>query len=349
MEFTHGGDWAAFEQEYGALPLDFSASLSPFGMPEAVRAAAIDAIRDAARYPDPKCRSLRAALTERHGLPAEQIVCGAGAADLIYRIAHTLRPKQALLPAPTFSEYARAVREAGGAVRLHPLRQEDDLRPDGSFLDAIGADTELVFLCQPNNPTGLLADGALLRRVLRRCGEVGAVLVADECFLDLTAEPERFSLEGELAASNHLVILKAFTKTFAMAGLRLGYALCGDPVLAARLQSCGQPWAVSAPAQAAGLAALREREYEKQVRAYLCSERPRVARELEGLGFRVLPGEANYLLFFSRRTDLDDCLRRRGFLIRSCADFSGLGPGWYRIAIREREDNDALLRALREV
>lgn len=346
MDFSHGGDWAAFEQEYGALPLDFSASLSPFGMPEAVRAAAAEAIRDAERYPDPRCRSLCAALSERHGVPAEQIVCGAGAAELIYRIARTLQPKHALLPAPTFSEYACAVREVGGAVRVHPLR---DLRLDASFLDAIEADTDLVFLCQPNNPTGLLADGALLRRVLRRCEDVGAVLVADECFLDFAAEPERFTLLGALAGSKNLVILKAFTKTCAMAGLRLGYALCGDPALAARLRSCGQPWAVSTPAQAAGLAALRERDYEARLRDYLQTERPRVQRALCDLGFRVLPGEANFLLFFSTDPDLDLRLKPRGILIRSCADFPGLGKGWYRIAIRRREENDALLRALREV
>ena len=349
MERTHGGDWAAYEMEYGALPLDFSASISPLGLPEAARAAAAAALEHADRYPDPLCRRLRAALSEHHGVPAERIVCGAGAADLIDRLARTLRAKRALIPAPTFSEYERALRAAGSAVTRFPLAKETGFALPDAFSDAIGPGVELVFLCQPNNPTGLLTEPELTHRVLRRCAEVGAVLVADECFLDFAESPARYSLAAALAQWKKLVILKAFTKTYAMAGLRLGYALCGDAALAERLQGCGQPWAVSAPAEAAGRAALGDADYVLRLRKLLQAERPRVAEALTGLGFSVLPGAANYLLFYSADHALGEKLRCRGILLRDCADFPGLGAGWYRAAIRTRAENNALIRALREV
>ena len=133
-----------------------------------------------------------------------------------------------------------------------------------------------------------------------------------------------------------------------MAGLRLGYALCADAGLLDALRQAGQPWAVSTPAQAAGLAALREEDYVRAVRALIAAERPRLAAGLAALGCRVAPGQANYLLFFCAR-ELCGPLRRRGILLRSCANYKGLGPGWYRAAVRTGAENDRLLRAIGEV
>lgn len=348
MNDTHGGDWAAYEMEYGAPPLDFSASLSPLGMPERAKQAAAAALEHAARYPDPHCRALRAALSERFFVPTEQIVCGAGAADLIWRLAAALRPKRAVLPAPTFTEYERALCAFGCEIHRVPLLEKEDFAMTDRFLRAITAETDLVILCQPNNPTGMLCAPALLRRVLSRCAAVGAMLLADECFLDFTEDGDRFSLLPEISNAPQLVILRAFTKTYAMAGLRLGYALCGDASFAERLQRCGQPWSVSAPAEAAGRAALEEPSYEPRLRAVVRRERERMLASLRGLGFRVVPGTANYLLFYSENHALGESLKARGILLRDCAAFPGLGPGWYRAAVRTAAENDLLLGALKE-
>ena len=177
----------------------------------------------------------------------------------------------------------------------------------------------------------------------------GVTLVVDECFLDLTEEPSRYTIVPLLEEYPRLVILRAFTKTYAMAGLRLGYALCGSAETAQALRDCAQPWSVSVPAEAAGLAALKETAYEREVRAFLRTERARMLRALAALGFRAVPGQANFLLFFSEDTSLAQRLRGRGILLRDCRDFPGLAPGWYRAAIRKREENDALLKALGEV
>lgn len=349
MKLLHGGDWAGFETEYGKAPLDFSANISPIGLPDGVREAVIQALERADRYPDPLCRELRTALAAYHGVPRETIVCGNGASDLIYRLCRTLRPKRAAVFVPGFAEYALALRAEACAVTEIPLPEAEDFCLTSKQLEQVPPETELAFLCNPNNPTGLLTERDALCEFAGRCRERGTVLCVDECFLDFCRETENHSLIGELKRNPTLVILKAFTKTYAMAGLRLGYVLCGSVDLAERLQACGQPWAVSEIAQAAGLAALRGEDYVNQSRTLITAERQRVAAKLAELGLRVIPGEANYLLFQSADTALAEKLRSRSVLIRDCANYAGLSRGWYRTAIRTPAENDALLAAVREV
>jgi len=349
MELIHGGDWAGFEKEYGKAPLDFSANISPLGLPASVKAAAIAALDTAERYPDPKCRALRAALADYHGVGAETIVCGNGAAELIDRICHALRPGRAAVFTPGFSEYARALRAVGCAVTEIGLSDGRDFRLTGEEAAQIPADCGLVFLCNPNNPTGLLTERDTLREILNRCCRArGAVLVVDECFLDFCEDPAAHSLTGALQSYPGLIVLKAFTKTWAMAGLRLGYALCGSRETAEKLQACGQPWAVSNIAQAAGIAAMRERAYLDRLRALVTSERRRMAAALTALGLRVIPGNANFLLVYSGDVFLAEKLRERGILIRDCRNFAGLTAGWYRVAVRTASENDVLLREMEE-
>ena len=133
-----------------------------------------------------------------------------------------------------------------------------------------------------------------------------------------------------------------------MAGVRLGYCFSADEALLARMQSAGQPWAVSGLAQAAGVAALRETAYVARVRALIAQQRPRLAAGLRALGLRVLDGRANYLLFQAPET-LGEALRQRGAVLRSCANYPGLGPGWYRTAVRTGPENEQLLTLLAEV
>ena len=349
MTLTHGGDWAGYAAEYGAgAPLlDFSANVSPLGLPAGVAAAIAGCAAGCDRYPDPLCRELSAAIGAAEGVPADWVLCGNGAADLIWRAALALRPARALVTAPAFAEYEAALTATGCAVERYFLREENDFRLDEGFLEAIRPGVGMVFLCEPNNPTGLTTPRPLLLRVLARCRQAGALLVLDECFGDFLADSAAHTLKGELAGGN-LLILKAFTKLYGMAGVRLGYALCADAALLAKLRAAGQPWAVSTPAQAAGLAALKETEYVAAVRALVASERPRLAAGLAALGCRVLPGEANYLLFRCERP-LCQPLRRRGILLRSCDNYHGLGPAWYRTAVRTGAENRRLLAALGEV
>lgn len=342
---THGGDWAGYERTYGSLPLDFSANISPLGLPDGVRAALLQAMEEIPRYPDPHCRRLRESLGKHHGLPPEQILCGNGASDLIHRLAQALRPRRALVTAPAFAEYEAALTQAGCQVTAYPLRREDDFRVTEGILSWITPDLDVLFLCEPSNPAGQITDPVLLGEILDRCDAQGVLAVVDECFEDFL-EDRTHSLVPVLA-HHQLLILRAFTKFYALAGVRLGYCLSRERALLETMAATGQPWPVSNLAQAAGEAALAETEYGCRLRALIRTQRIVLQKELSALGYEVIPGQANYLLFFSGDPLLDQKLASRGVLIRSCADYAGLGPGWFRIAVRGETENRQLLQAIR--
>ena len=171
--------------------------------------------------------------------------------------------------------------------------------------------------------------------------------MVDECFLDFSPDHAKLTAKP-LLGTGPLFLLKAFTKLYGMAGIRLGYALCADTALLDAMQHCGQPWAVSGLAQAAGLAALDETAYVEAVRTLIARQRPLLATGLRALGLRVLDSRANYLLFHGPET-LGEALRPRGVVLRSCANYPGLGPGWYRTAVRTAPENQQLLQTLAEV
>lgn len=338
----HGGG------QYGQpVRLDFSVNTNPLGTPPAVMRAVEASAGRLHQYPDPCCRALVAALAAYEGVPEAYILCGCGAAELIFAYCAALRPRRALELAPTFSEYAAALEAVGCQVERYALRPEDSFAVGEGFLQALertGCDT--VFLCNPNNPTGRLIRPEVLEAACGMCVRRGIRLFVDECFLPLSSGGQ--SLKGRLADMPGLFLLKALTKSHAMAGLRLGYCVCGDAALLDAMRGAGQPWAVSGPAQAAGIAALRETQYVQAVRGLVARERPRLAGELSRLGLRVIPGEANYLLFFSPAPLLEP-LRERGILLRDCGNYRGLEAGWYRTAVRTQEENRRLIQSLEEI
>ncbi len=347
--YTHGGDVLTACTAYGGEVLDYSANLNPLGMPPEVSQAAAQAAMEAVHYPDPLCRKLRQAIACHDGVELEQIVCGNGAADLIFRLAFALRPKRALVTAPTFSEYEQALTSVGCQVEHYRLSQAKDFDLDEGMLEAIRPGIGLVFLCTPNNPTGRLIPQALLLTAAERCRTVGAILVVDECFLPLAGGGP--GLAPWLEQYPNLLLLRAFTKSYAMAGLRLGYCLTANQDLRERIEAIAQPWSVSSPAQAAGTAALTQcPHWPEQARALVERERPVLAAGLEGHGCTVIPSHANYLLFrLAGVNDLKERLLERGVLIRSCGNYDGLGPDWYRVCVKTAEENKRLLTAMGEV
>ena len=345
--YTHGGDVLTARARFGGDVLDCSANLNPLGMPPAVQAAAAAAAADSARYPDPLCRALRAKLAPHEGIPAESILCGNGAADLIFRLVWAVKPHKALVTAPTFAEYASALDTVGCEVKRFFLDEANDFAPTDALVDAVDESIDMVFLCQPNNPTGQLASPELVKKLLRRCGECRTILAVDECFLDFLPDADVWTAKPLLESGN-LVILKAFTKLYGMAGVRLGYCLCSDETLLEKMQTAGQPWAVSSLAQAAGVAALKETAYVDEVRALIARQRPVLTAGLRALGLRVIDGKANYLLFRAP-ADLNERLRPLGTQVRSCENYPGLGPEWYRTAVRTAPENARLLELMKEV
>lgn len=346
MKHIHGGD--IYADNWNEEPLDFSANINPLGMPDSVREAAQQAIAGCLHYPDPFCRALRRAIAARNAVTPQQVFCGNGAADVLYRLMLTLAPKKILLPAPTFAEYEEAARLVGSEIVRFPLGS--DLTVTQAYWDAVTPDMDLVVLCNPNNPTGLLTPKGLVKKGMERCAEVGARLLVDECFHDFLCEPEHSVLTDQLADNPHLILLRSFTKMYAMPGIRLGYCLSSDPQLVDRLYEAGAPWSVSGIAQACGIAAAQDTDFPRKTRAYVALQRAALKRGLEDLGLHVIDGQVNYLLF--RNLCIPDLQRRlhdRGILIRPCANYHGLDDTWFRIAVRNETENFVLLHTLRQL
>ena len=340
-ENQHGGDVYG-----GGITLDFSANTNPLGTPPGVLEAVRRGLPQLHRYPDPYCRQLVQAIAAHEQVPASYVLCGNGAADLIYAYCAALRPRTAAEPAPTFAEYGLGLAQVGCRVAPYFLHQAENFDLGEGFLPFLEAKKpEVVFLCNPNNPTGRLIPLPLLEQILQYCAAQGARLFLDECFLDLTEDG--VSAKSLLAAHPELLILKAFTKSYGMAGIRLGYCLCADNALLRRMAAASPPWNVSTPAQSAGVAALAERDFLQRTLSLLRTERRWLTDNLTALGFWVCPSHANYLLFRGP-LGLREGLLQQGIAIRGCGNYNGLGDGWYRIAVRPHGENEALITATRQ-
>lgn len=332
----HGGDIYG-----GGVMLDFSANTNPFGTPAGVLNAVTAALPEMHRYPDPYCRRLVDAIADFEGVNRDYILCGNGAAELIYAYCAVVHPRTALELAPTFSEYALGLNRVGCSVKNYYLTPDNDFALDEHFLLHLEETTpEAVFLCNPNNPTGALIAPELLKKILDLCKESHIRLFLDECFLDLS--DDGVSMKAFLRDYPNLFLLKAFTKSYGMAGIRLGYCLCSDGELLKAMAQTVQPWNVSSLAQAAGVAALREQDFLQKTRELIQRERPWLKERLGDFGFRVCPSRANYLLFQGPK-DLHSKLKEKGIAIRSCDNYPGLTSGWYRIAVRRHEENAQLI------
>lgn len=339
LRYEHGGDAYAMQ----CVALDFSVNTNPLGMPQAVRHALVSDLDAYSRYPDPHCRALTAALSEHLGVLPENLLCGNGAADLIFRICACHRPAHALTLAPTFSEYERPVRLFGGQITEYALAENTGYLLDDGLLAALTPGVDILFLCNPNNPTGRLVPLPLLLQIADKCRRNGTLLVVDECFMPFSDGASMLPLLNKYP---NLLLLCAFTKLYALAGLRLGYLVASDTALLASVGEYGAQWSVSVPAQAAGLAALSaEPGWTEQTGALVHTQRALVTQQLSALGLRVFPSDTNYLLVKSE-TPLFLPLLRRGILVRDCSNFTGIDARFIRIGLKTEAQNLALIRAI---
>lgn len=347
----HGGNIYGNEIEY-----DFSVNLNPLGPPKSVRDALAAALNHVEEYPDPEYRELRRGLANYWQLAEEQLVPGNGASELIPVIIRTLSPKNCMVTAPCYSGYETALNAAAPSCRIHriPLRAEDDFTlPENICQEIARVKPNLLILTNPNNPNGKRISANRLREIVDACRTAGTVLLVDECFLALSGGDEDSLIHCIRSEALPAVVLRAFTKTFAIPGVRLGYAVCSAPT-AERIRRELPEWNLSVFAQYAGRAALEAAAggtsgYLAASVEMIAREREYLTAELESLGFRVFPSDANYILFQSRDRELHQKLLDKGFLIRDCRDYHGLTAGFYRTAVRTHRENTALLQCLRNI
>lgn len=344
-EQIHGGD---VYRHPGVL--DFSANMNPLGTPESVIRAAQEAITKICNYPDVRQEKLKAALSEYEQVPKEKLICGNGAAELIFMLAQSLKPRKALVLAPTFAEYELALQSVGCQVSHVMLSEESGFALENArqVCDEAGEDTDLICLCNPNNPTGRLVEREILLEILSFAKRQGITVLLDECFNDFIEEPVAFTLKPYLEMYPNLFLLKAFTKRYSMAGIRLGYGMSWDQQLLEHMRRCVQPWNLSIPAQDAGTVALKEEAFVEAARKLVTEERRFMKREMRALGYQVYDSRANYIFFRGPAHLVEHCLKRQ-VLIRDCSNYVGLEEGFYRVAVRRHEENEKLIEALRDI
>jgi threonine-phosphate decarboxylase len=328
-------------------PLDFGVSVNPLGPSRSVLRAVRASSIAMGRYPDPDCRLLSEQLAAGHRCHRRQVVVGNGANDLIYALTRAVRPRRVAIAEPTYTEYLRAALLAEADV-THWLAEGPDFDPEP--FDPEGAD--LVWLCNPNNPTGRLwpPPDALACWI---AAHPRILFVADEAFLPLTVEGDRRSLIPYVVRLANLVVLRSLTKLHALPGLRLGYVVA-SPEWADRVRAQIVPWSVNALAQAAGLAGLADEELAQQTRAWVAWEASTFEDRLAAIsdGLRPVRSEASFVLVELRErtsSEVVERLARQCIGVRDASNFVGLGPRYIRLAARTAEANARLLAALAEV
>jgi threonine-phosphate decarboxylase len=342
---SHGGIYSVNPR---LVRLDYSSSINPLGTPrKALAAIKMNANSLAQKYPDPECRELKKSLSHYLGIDPEWISVGNGAIEVIYWFVQAAFVKgRVVIPAPTFCEYELASQKAGAEVTFVPLHNFE-LEADQVIEKARGADA--VFLCNPNNPTGILGTKQIMK-IIENVDSSTRILL-DECFIELADNPDANTMIEQISKFDNLVILRSLTKSFGLAGLRVGYGMC-NPTLAKKLSANKISWNVNGLAQAAGVAALLERrKYLSKARALVKKERKFLHDNIDKLeSFRPLRSDSNYFLVHlggKNSTQFrDKLLKKSGVLVRDCSTFTGMGTHYIRLAVKMHRENMLLLKAL---
>lgn len=358
IDRVHGGD---IKRYFGKIPergrsavIDFSANINPLGLSPKAKEAIIKNIAGTACYPEPDSKSLKKALSDFHGIREDSLTTGNGSIELIYLIPKALGSRKALVITPTFSEYEFALRAAGAKIIFFRTREEDGFRPSLDKLKSHLSWADLVFLCNPNNPTGSSLAADELSSLVKACVRHKTILAIDEVFMDFVEGPDEGSLIPRALEKHGLLIIRSLTKFFAMPGLRIGYMI-GHRELVRRISRLQYPWNVNSLAQVAGEAVLEDADYMERTRRYVWRERRYLFNALKDIkDIKVFPSTSNFIFcklegsIVKSARALNKRLIKKRMMVRNCDNFRGLNKNFFRIAVRRRQENLKLIAALKE-
>ena len=338
----HGGD--IYRNQ---IRLDFSVNTNPLGMPDSVREALHQAVEEAEHYPDIHAKELTKAVAERLRISEKRLVFGNGASELFHAVLHAVKPSKILIPVPSFLGYEEAAKAMDCEVIFYEMKKEEKFSLTERILDTLDESISLVFLANPNNPVGNLVEPELIFKIAEKCRQCDITLVLDECFMELTGKEMTHSFFYQLDEFPNVVVVRAFTKLYAIPGVRLGYLIC-EQTLAEKIRLQLPEWNLSVFAQRAGVAAIKEQEYVARAVVCIQTQRLFLREELKAAGCNVFDSDADYLLFYSEKK-LYELFLQRGILIRDCSNFRGLQRGYYRIAVKSEEQNRIFADVLRDI
>lgn len=355
----HGSDLEKIEEIYHIKKEDitsFSANVNPLGISPLLRdtlAKHVDAITS---YPDREYTQLRKSICAYTGANFENIIVGNGSTELISLFIQTTHPKKALILGPTYSEYEREISLEGGHTLYYPLKEENNFQMDvEDFCSQLNDSLDLLVLCNPNNPTSTAVARKDMRKILDCALQYGISVMVDETYEEFTPEGSKISSIPLTNNYNNLIVLRGISKFFAAPGLRLGYAVTGNPDLLKYINTKKNPWTINSLAEIAGCIMFSDRDYINKTKALITGERQRMYDTLSSWKtVKVYPSCTNFLLVRILREDVtsdmvfDHCIRK-GLMIRDCSTFPFLDSSYIRFCVMSPEKNDELLEAFREI
>jgi threonine-phosphate decarboxylase len=351
---NHGGNLTEISRKYGIKKddiIDFSSNINPLGFPDSVKALFGDKVNEIMCYPDTNSTELKEEIAKWHGIEEKNRMVGNGSTELIYLIARVFNPKRALIPVPAFGEYERSLTCVRCELRYLPLKEKNYFRPDVDEILALLPQIDILYLCNPNNPTGILSEKNEILPLIDEAGKRDVLIVMDEAFMDFA---DNESVTDEIRRRENLIVIRSLTKFFGIPGLRLGYLIAGSK-LVDKISHYKEPWTVNVLAQKAGIACFKDNNFRLRTKRFIDRERKYFLTELSKLeGVKPYASSTNYILTRIVKSGLSsgrlyELMAGQGLLIRDCRSFRGLGNKFIRVAVKKRKNNDLLIKHLKKV
>ncbi len=355
----HGGDLDLIGRKYN-IPkkelINFSGNVNPLGIPDSIKEAIIENINCISGYPDTDYISLRKSISSYTNVDIENIIPGNGATELISLFIKTISPKQALIISPSYSEYEREIKLNKGNTILYPLKEDNNfiLNVD-ELISSVPKNTDMIILCNPNNPTGTAMDILQLETLLKHCLNKKIYVMIDETYIEFTDPNKKISAVSLVSSYKNLFIIRGTAKFFSAPGLRLGYGLCSNNKLINKINSQKDPWSVNIFAAIAGEKMFKDIDYITKTKKLISEERKKIISELKKWkNIKAFETESNFVLIklLNNNTTSDDIFKKlisQKIVIRDASDFPFLGNNYLRFCILLPNQNEMLLNTLKTI
>ena len=381
MDFHGGNIYKVFREKNIKEILDYSSNINPYGIPESLKSRIIENLEILERYPDPDYVELREKLANLNNVNLSDIILGNGATEIIFLFMKVINPKKILIVSPTFGEYERAVKAVGTSrnsidlscsddnknienkeieIEYFELKESDDFKLNiGNLKNQLEKKYDLLIICNPNNPTGKFLKLAQTEEILKECNKYDTKLFIDEAFIEFLADGMKESIINTEENKKNLFVTRAFTKFFAIPGLRLGYGMYFDKELEQKISEKKEPWSVNNIAELAGLTVLDDTEYIEKTLKWITKEKIYMYEKLNEIsGIKVYETEVNFITgkidekLFSEGLNvkiLREKILEQGILIRDASNFKFLDERFFRLAIKDRASNDRVIEVLKGI
>ena len=362
----HGGNiYKIFREKNIDKILDYSSNINPYGVPENLKKEIFEKVFVLERYPDPDYIELREKIAEKNNLNIENIIVGNGATEIIFLFMKILSPKKVLIVSPTFGEYERAIKASTLANDSLEINYFELKEAENFVLNIKNLETELennydlLILCNPNNPTGQFLKLKKIEEILKICEQKNTKLFVDEAFVEFVEDWENESIINSKENKENLFIIRAFTKFFAIPGLRLGYGICFNNNLLKKMLEKKEPWSVNNIADLAGKTVLDDENYIQKTKEWIKDQKKYMYENLNKIeGLRAYKTEVNFILLkiednlLEKGLDVKNLRKKmleKGILIRDASNFIYLNKHYFRLAIKDKLNNEKVIETLTSI